>query len=49
VEITWLNAASNYFNLLAIPLGIESDGLLALALREAPAPEPPQDPLVGGE
>jgi AhpD family alkylhydroperoxidase len=33
VEITWLNAASNYFNLLAAPLGIGSDGLLELALR----------------
>jgi AhpD family alkylhydroperoxidase len=33
VEITWLNAASNYFNLLSVPLGIESDGLLELTLR----------------
>lgn len=32
VEITWLNAIGNYFNLLAVPLQIESDELLDLAL-----------------
>jgi len=26
VEITWLNAIGNYFNLIAIPLGLEPDG-----------------------
>ena len=29
VELTWLNAAENYFNLQAAVLGIESDGLAA--------------------
>ena len=27
VEITWLNATENYFNLIAKPLGLISDGL----------------------
>ena len=27
VEVTWLNAISNYFNLMAVPLQLESDGL----------------------
>ncbi len=31
VELTWLAAAENYYNTLMIPLGIESDGLRALA------------------
>lgn len=31
VELTWLNAAENYFNLQAAVLGIESDGLAALS------------------
>jgi alkylhydroperoxidase family enzyme len=31
VEITWLNAVENYYNLINIPLEIESDGLCALA------------------
>ena len=31
VELMWLNAAENYFNLQAHPLGIDSDGLYALA------------------
>jgi AhpD family alkylhydroperoxidase len=35
VEITWLNAVGNYFNLIAVPLGLESDGLMEIALREA--------------
>jgi len=32
VELTWLNAVGNYFNLLAMPLGLESDGLAEIAL-----------------
>ena len=37
VAITWLNAVENYFNLLNGPLGIESDGLCAIAEgRRAP-------------
>ena len=35
VEITFANAAENFFNLLGVPLGIESDGLCALALDRA--------------
>ena len=31
VELTWLNAVSNYYNLMAVPLQLESDGLEALA------------------
>ena len=31
VEITWVNALENYYNLISIPLGIESDGLCAIA------------------
>ncbi len=31
VALTWLNAVENYFNLLNGPLGIESDGLCAIA------------------
>ena len=31
VEITWLNAVHNYYNLINVPLGIESDGLCSLA------------------
>jgi AhpD family alkylhydroperoxidase len=31
VEITWLNAVENYYNLINIPLEIESDGFCALA------------------
>ncbi|WP_313691722.1 carboxymuconolactone decarboxylase family protein [Halorarum halobium] len=34
VEITWLNAFQNYTNLVNIPLGIESDGLRAIAQSE---------------
>lgn len=33
VELTWPNAAENYFNLQAAVLGIESGGLAALAAR----------------
>jgi len=32
VELTWINAAENYYNSLMIPLGIESDNLRELAL-----------------
>ncbi len=35
VEITWLNALGNFFNLLAVPLQLESDDLLSLALERA--------------
>ena len=31
VAITWMNAVENFFNLLNGPLGIESDGLCAIA------------------
>jgi alkylhydroperoxidase family enzyme len=31
VEITWLNAVHNYYNLINVPLEIESDGLCTLA------------------
>jgi len=30
VEITWLNAMENYYNLQAVPMEIESDGLCAV-------------------
>jgi alkylhydroperoxidase family enzyme len=32
IEITWLNALGNYYNLMAIPLRVESDGLTEMAL-----------------
>ena len=35
VEVTWLNAIGNFFNLMAVPLQLESDDLTALALRRA--------------
>lgn len=35
VELTWLNAIGNYFNMIAIPLGAESDGLTEIALSRA--------------
>ena len=35
VELTWLNAVGNYFNLMAVPLGLESDGLTEIALSQA--------------
>ena len=35
VTLTWLNAVENYFNLLNGPLGIDSDGLCAIADRRA--------------
>jgi alkylhydroperoxidase family enzyme len=31
LEITWLNAVHNYYNLINVPLEIESDGLCAIA------------------
>jgi alkylhydroperoxidase family enzyme len=31
IEITWLNALHNYYNLINLPLEIESDGLCAIA------------------
>jgi AhpD family alkylhydroperoxidase len=34
VEITWLNAVQNFYNLINIPLEIGSDGLCALAERQ---------------
>ena len=34
VEITWLNAMENYYNLINRPLGIESDGLCILAEKK---------------
>jgi AhpD family alkylhydroperoxidase len=37
IEITWMNAVENYFNLINVPLGIESDGLCAIAERRAAA------------
>lgn len=40
VEIVWVNAAGNYFNLIAVPLGFESDGLAELAMRAAPGRAP---------
>jgi alkylhydroperoxidase family enzyme len=35
VEITWLNAVENYYNLINLPLQIESDGLCAIAQSRA--------------
>lgn len=35
VELTWLNAIGNFFNLMAVPLEIESDDLVSLALERA--------------
>jgi alkylhydroperoxidase family enzyme len=37
VEITWLNALHNYYNLINLPLEIESDGLCAIAERRTAA------------
>ncbi|NUM52114.1 MAG: carboxymuconolactone decarboxylase family protein [Candidatus Hydrogenedentes bacterium] len=34
VEITWVNAMENYYNLINRPLGIESDGLCMLAEKK---------------
>jgi AhpD family alkylhydroperoxidase len=38
VEITFVNAAENFYNLIGVPLGIESDGLCAIALERSGAP-----------
>ena len=35
VEVTWLNAIGNFFNLMAVPLQLESDDFTGLALRHA--------------
>lgn len=35
VELTWVNAIGNFFNLLAVPLGLESDGLAELAIARS--------------
>jgi uncharacterized peroxidase-related enzyme len=35
VEIVWLTALGNYFNLIAVPLGLESDGLTEIAMAES--------------
>jgi len=45
VEITWLCAVENYFNLMNLPLEIESDGLCAIAesRRAARGSLPPID------
>jgi alkylhydroperoxidase family enzyme len=37
VEITWLNAVHNYYNLINVPLEIESDGLCAIAQAQLAA------------
>jgi AhpD family alkylhydroperoxidase len=37
VELTWLCAIGNYFNLIAVPLELESDGFEALQARRAEA------------
>ncbi len=39
VEITWLNALENYYNLINLPLEIEADGLCVLALDRAGRPQ----------
>jgi len=36
VEITWLNAVENYYNLINLPLEIESDGFCAIAQARTP-------------
>jgi AhpD family alkylhydroperoxidase len=43
VELTWVNAIANYFNMLAIPLGVESDSLLSRVGPESvPSPQRPR-------
>lgn len=42
VEITWLNAMENYYNLINRPLGIESDGLCILAEKKLQKKNTPQ-------
>jgi AhpD family alkylhydroperoxidase len=36
-ELTWLNALGNFFNLIAIPLGVKNDGLMQRALERRAA------------
>ena len=36
VEITWLNAIENYYNLINLPLGIGSDGFCSLVRATTP-------------
>ena len=38
VEITWVNASENYFNLLAKPMGLDSDNLKEKTGQHAAAP-----------
>ena len=38
VELTWLNAIENYYNLINLPLEIEADGLCAIAQGRVAAP-----------
>src|SRR5262245_2513385 len=42
VEITWLNAVHNYYNLINVPLEIESDGLCAIAREQSAGALPSQ-------
>jgi alkylhydroperoxidase family enzyme len=42
VEITWLNAIHNYYNLINVPLEIESDGLSAIAQEHSKGALPSQ-------
>ena len=42
VEITWLNAVGNYLNLQAKPLGLGSEGLCSIPVKDAP-PSNPRD------
>ncbi|MEE9606362.1 MAG: carboxymuconolactone decarboxylase family protein [Myxococcota bacterium] len=37
VEVTWVNALANYYNLINVPLELEADGLCAIAQRRARA------------
>ena len=45
VEITWLCAVENYFNLINLPLEIESDGLCAIAEHRTGTPAATRRPL----
>lgn len=38
VEITFANAVENFYNCMAVPLGLESDGLCSIAQGRSPAP-----------
>ena len=37
VEVTWVNALANYYNLINVPLELEADGLCAIAQGRARA------------